>query len=615
MNVKKVFAAMLTAAMAAGMMSFAAFAASETGCDGGDSCIHVASITRDAAVIHYDAIQEAVDAAQAEETVTVLRDTTEKVTVSAGSVTLDLNGKTIACNETSKSDFIGAINVTGGSLRIVDSSNEKSGTVKGDMFAVLVKDGNLIIEDGIYDCVDNAVNWYEPLFIGKGYATLKGGTFCGEVEYFAYYGDGVGALTIEGGRFEDYPIGVTPNKGFSILVPNNEDGFFDAYLTYADFAAANSGAFSYDAAENKLKMVSDYTVKNIGIWFNQDVALDLNGRVLQFAGFLTSGHTSLIVNNKNVTLDIQDSATGGMIKTSCQTVIDTLGTVNLHSGLLQTTAIGTAVVVSEGGAFYMDGGEVSSMQVGVGNTKSSVTKNMTSSIEITGGKITANPCVSINSASYRYQPVTTNCVIGGTAELESGNNGTAVNMSCTDQPNSKVTINGGSINGAVTKSSAAPEGAVVITGGTFQTDVREFVPGDVAVTPNEDGSFTVGGTVIPAGISASDVDAALTADGTTATIRFITKVDAAGEQPTAFYTWILPQFVFGKVTENIPYAVVKYTDTVEAGKTFAADLENIPYEYFDEPIMAWSHMENGTEKASCDFAAGSVNEIVGSKQN
>ena len=154
-----------------------------------------------------------------------------------------------------------------------------------------------------------------------------------------------------------------------------------------------------------------------------------------------------------------------------------------------------------------------------------------------------------------------------------------------------------------------------VTGGTFQTDVSKYVPGDVAVTPNEDGSFTVGGTVIPAGISTSDVDAALTADGTTATIRFITKVDAAGEQPTAFYTWILPQFVFDKVTEDIPYAVVNYTDTVEAGKTFAADLENIPYEYFDEPIMAWSYMENGTEKASCDFAAGSVNEIVGSKQN
>lgn len=154
-----------------------------------------------------------------------------------------------------------------------------------------------------------------------------------------------------------------------------------------------------------------------------------------------------------------------------------------------------------------------------------------------------------------------------------------------------------------------------ITGGVFQTDVSKYVPGNIAVTPNEDGSFTVGGTAEPAAISASDVDAVLTADGTTATIRFITKVDAAAEQPTAFYTWILPQFVFDKVTEDIPYAVVNYTDTVEAGKTFAADLENIPYEYFDEPIMAWSHMETGAEKASCDFAAGSVNGIVDSKQN
>lgn len=607
---------MLAAAMAFGMLGFSVLAASETDCAGGDACGHVAFITSGTETIHYDTLQEAVTAAaETGGTVSLIKDTTEKITVSSGELVLDLNGKTLTCNDASDSDFIGAINVAGGDLRIVDNSSEKSGAVKGAMFAVLVRDGNLTIEDGTYGSTEDTSAWYEPLFIGKGYATVKGGTFLGEVEYFAYYGDGVGALTLEGGIFAEYPIGVTPQKGFSILAPT-DDGFFAAYLTYADFANANSGAFSYDAAENKLKMISDYTVTNV--WFNQDLTLDLNGHKFQYSGGYISKHPVLIVNN--AVLNIEDSATGGMITTSAQTVIDTMGTVNLHGGVLETKAYGAAVVVSEGGAFCMDGGEVRSAYVGVQNTQKSVTKDETCSIEITGGKVTANTCVYIPSAAisyqYTYYPITTTCVIGGTAALEStGSNGTAINMECTDQPASKVTVNGGSIKGNLEKTTSAV-GTIVVNSGTFSSDVSAYVPEGVEITPNEDGSFTVGGTVTPAVISANDVDAVIAADGQTATMRFITKVDAAPEQPKAFYTWILPQFVFEKIQEDIPYAIVNYAvDAVAADKTFGADLENIPYEYFNEPIMAWSYMENGAEKASCTFEAKSVDGIVGSKQN
>lgn len=150
---------------------------------------------------------------------------------------------------------------------------------------------------------------------------------------------------------------------------------------------------------------------------------------------------------------------------------------------------------------------------------------------------------------------------------------------------------------------------VAITGGTFSTNVGDYVADGFEVSEG-DGGFAVAPTATK--ISAKEVDAVVKEDGT-GTIRFITKVDALGGTPTSFGTWILPLKVFESVQEDWASdlkAVVTYEGkSIDAGETYAADLTDVPAEYLDEKIVAQSFMvvDGQDDAAVCNFANVSVN--------
>ena len=84
---QRIVAVLLAVCLCAGLNS-AAFAAAEPSCTQ-SPCTHAAAIGQ----THFDTVQEAIDAAASGETVTLLRDTAENVTVAADdTLTLDLDG-------------------------------------------------------------------------------------------------------------------------------------------------------------------------------------------------------------------------------------------------------------------------------------------------------------------------------------------------------------------------------------------------------------------------------------------------------------------------------------------------------------------------------------------
>ena len=110
-SLKKLLATALSAAMVLGTTFIPAFA------DGENSVAKIGEA-------EYATLQDAVDAAQNGETITMLGDATESIEIAADkNITLDLNGKTLT-NAADKHTI-----ENNGTLTINDSSNDKTGTV------------------------------------------------------------------------------------------------------------------------------------------------------------------------------------------------------------------------------------------------------------------------------------------------------------------------------------------------------------------------------------------------------------------------------------------------------------------------------------------------------
>lgn len=175
MNCKKILAGILSAAMVFTTMAIPAFA---------DDNGSVASI----GASNYNTLTAAIAAAGNSDTVKLLSDVTESITVENGkNITLDLNGKTLT-NEADKHTI-----TNNGTLTIKDSSNDKKGTVDN----VSHQKGALVNDEGAT-------------------ATLNGGTFMRSQEKGSDpYDNGTNSYyTVQNGGTMTINEGVTvENKG------------------------------------------------------------------------------------------------------------------------------------------------------------------------------------------------------------------------------------------------------------------------------------------------------------------------------------------------------------------------------------------------------------------
>ena len=158
----------------------------------------------------YKSLTEAIDAAEDGQTVTLLGDATENVTIEASKrVTLDLNGHTLnGGTGTAKAAILNK-----GTVTITDTSADKTGTIKRDDQGIANEKSHYVIDNNGTMVIDQANVFNNSgkqgskqgssLVRNGGVAnvsslTINGGTF-EQQNFIAVKNDGNGELTINGG--------------------------------------------------------------------------------------------------------------------------------------------------------------------------------------------------------------------------------------------------------------------------------------------------------------------------------------------------------------------------------------------------------------------------------
>lgn len=295
MNCKKILAGILSAAMVFTTMAIPAFA---------DDNGNVASI----GTTSYKTLTAAITEAKDNDTVTLLSNVTESITVKNGkNITLDLNGKTLT-NEADKHTI-----TNNGTLTINDSSNDKKGTVDnvsngraalindedatatlnggtfkrseeagkyepygngGNSHYTIKNGGTMTINNGVV--VENSGGYSSNIVNGGNSAektaqlTVNGGTFSGGINTLK--NDGYGVLKICGGIFNNTIQSCIMNwdvasiSGGKFNGSNNVDSVYNGSYTYTD-----------PDTEVDFTMIGDLTITG-GTFTGAIVAKNYNGQ-------------------------------------------------------------------------------------------------------------------------------------------------------------------------------------------------------------------------------------------------------------------------------------------------------------------------------------------------
>ena len=163
--------------------------------------------------VGYATLAAALNAVKNGETITLLKDVDENVTIPAGkSITLDLNGKTINGGTGTSSAAI----TNYGTVTITDSSTEKAGTIKRSDIGTEGETSYYVIRNlgKMTITTANVIN-------NSGYAkTNPSGSMVGSSLICNGDGDAPATLTINGGAFEQQNFIVVKNGSFGILNVN-----------------------------------------------------------------------------------------------------------------------------------------------------------------------------------------------------------------------------------------------------------------------------------------------------------------------------------------------------------------------------------------------------------
>ena len=302
----------------------------------------------------YATLQAAVDAAKADDTITLLKDITVDGTDKATSrtvidkpITLDLNDKTIK-----SPDNMGNNNKNFAALYIsadvtINATTGGINTGTNGAYAINVMNGaTLTINGGNYYGGGTAVQ------VEKGTANINGGTFACEPYSNPTYGykflincidaaykNGTAKVSIKGGSFVNYdpsdsasenPIGNFCASGYVAVKGDTDDAPVwtvedhrvaevgnTGYSTLADAVAAAQGGAT-------VKLLKDVT-EDVVIPADKTITLDLNGKKLTNK----TGHT--ITVEQGATLTINGKGTVDNV-THQKTTIYNKGTVTLNGG-------------------------------------------------------------------------------------------------------------------------------------------------------------------------------------------------------------------------------------------------------------------------------------------
>lgn len=297
---------------------------------------------------NYASLTAAIAAAVDGDTVTLVKDETQNTSlVIKRSITLDLNGKTIANTEDIWHDrdenvegdvnIVSMLSIENGA-KVTITGNGKIAAKENDCYAINILGGSeLTIENGEF------VGNVSVVQVQEGTLTVNGGTFSllqkwgGSSKYLlncidAAYKDGSAKIVVKGGSFVDYdpsdsasenPHGNFVAEGYKAT---ENDGTWTVEKITAEEAAAGIGDVYYltlaaaiAAAEDgdTIMLCNDVTGGNV--WLKDGVTLDLGGHTIDANGgyglYAAKGINAIVKNgvvtNANTALIVWGTADAG----------------------------------------------------------------------------------------------------------------------------------------------------------------------------------------------------------------------------------------------------------------------------------------------------------------
>lgn len=259
--------------------------------------------------VKYDSLQAAIDAAKRNDTVKLLADTRENVTVSKNAIVLDLNGHTLnGGTENAKP----ALTVDNKKVTLKDSSEAQTGTIKREDTAdtktshyvidIQGKNGFMIVESGKVENNSGipGVKGSSLIRLGNdsvsGWPTLtiKGGTFTQ---------DNFIAIKVDRGTL--HLLGGTVNSANSFAIENWNNAYIKGGTVNG---TVSTWVYSTGAAFSKLE-ISGGTVNGNVASVNYDNAADKQARVYVTGGTVTGTLGTYTYNNGLVAMDETAKAT------------------------------------------------------------------------------------------------------------------------------------------------------------------------------------------------------------------------------------------------------------------------------------------------------------------
>ena len=319
----KFLSALLALTMVLSLLPTAVLASAGEGCTD-ENCTHVAAIGD----MHYDSLQDAIDAAQNGATVKLLNNIDLGLTVSVGKkIILDMNGKKIS-NTTdlwdkpdAKANNWSLISVRkNGDLTIIGDGTLDA--KENDCYAIDLQDetSKCTIENGTF------IGNVHAVYVERGELIVNGGSYSIQQKYpdsnladefvLNCYDpsrrEGTATITVSGGSFVSFnpadckAEGAGTNfcaKGYTSIKDESANTY--TVVSGKNSAVANAGA-NYNSLANAITSVKKDakgtvtlltdTTEDVVIPAGKDITLDLNGKTL------TNADDHTIINNGTLTI-------------------------------------------------------------------------------------------------------------------------------------------------------------------------------------------------------------------------------------------------------------------------------------------------------------------------
>lgn len=330
----------------------------------------------------YTSLSEAVAAAQAGETVTLVADTAENVVVNKD-LTIDLGDYTLSSGD---KDVV--FTVEKGNVIINAGKGGIRGGSGSDNIAIKVTEGNLTINGGNYYVGGdkNGLGNSTVYILGSGNVTINGGMFETEKVWKDFYyvlninNDKTGTFIVKGGTFIKYNPAVGDDNRHGNFVAA---GFYsikegNVYTVSKIKPVAQIGTDNYASLKTAFEgakkgdtvtMIADYNVEKIEDTVESqnivsvDMTLDLNGHKITFFAEMSeyeNNHVAICVKN-GATFTVTDSSAGG--NGGIISALDKSSEPGNNIGPYTFDVVGNSNLIINGG-YYLGGGTVAQVETG-----------------------------------------------------------------------------------------------------------------------------------------------------------------------------------------------------------------------------------------------------------